>query len=95
MGANTIFNLLDRSDILMVTEGLDVLRIKLPPSLSGKTLANSGIRQKTGCNVVAIVTEEGMQFNLDPNLPLPAETEIILIGSVAAEKRFLDIYGNH
>ena len=95
MGANTIFNLLDRSDILMVTEGLDVLRIKLPRSLSGKTLANSGIRQKTGCNVVAIVTEEGMQFNLDPNLPLPAETEIILIGSVAAENHFLEIYGNH
>ncbi len=95
MGANTIFNLLDRSDILMIAEGLDVFKIKLPLSLTGKTLANSGIRAKTGCNVVAIFGENGMQFNLDPNSPLPAEAEIILIGSAAAESRFLDIYGDH
>ena len=95
MGANTIFNLLDRSDILMVAEGLDVFKVKLPTSLAGKTLANSGIRQKTGCNVVAIVGEKRMQFNLDPHLPLPENSDIILIGSVKAENRFLELYGNH
>lgn len=95
MGANTIFNLLDRSDILMVAEGLDVFKVKLPTSLAGKTLADSGIRQKTGCNVVAIVGEKGMQFNLDPHLPLPEKSDIILIGSVKAENRFLELYGNH
>ena len=56
MGANTIFNLLDRSDILIVTEGLDVLKVKLPASLAGKSLAESGIRSKTGCSVVALVS---------------------------------------
>jgi Trk K+ transport system NAD-binding subunit len=95
MGANTIFNLLDRSDILMVAEGLDVFKVKLPTSLAGKTLADSGIRQKTGCNVVAIVGEKKMQFNLDPHLPLPEKSDIILIGSVKAENRFLELYGNH
>ena len=92
MGANTIFNLLDRSDILMVAEGLDVFKVKLPNSLAGKTLAESGIRQKTGCNVVAIVVENGKQFNLDPHQPLPENSDIILIGSVEAENRFLDLY---
>jgi len=92
MGANTIFNMLDRSDILMITEGLDAFRIKLPSSLAGKTLANSGIRKKTGCNVVAIIGENGIQLDLDPNMPFPAGSEIILIGSVAAENRFLDLY---
>ncbi len=95
MGANTIFNLLDRSDILMVAEGLDVFKVKLPTSLAGKTLADSGIRQKTGCSVVAIVGEKRMQFNLDPHLPLPEKSDIILIGSVKAENRFLELYGNH
>ncbi len=94
MGANIIFNLLDRSDILMVAEGLDVFRVKLPASLAGKTLAESGIRPKTGCNVVAIVCQDGMQFNLDPHLPFPEESEIILIGSVKAENCFLELYGN-
>jgi Trk K+ transport system NAD-binding subunit len=94
MGANTIFNLLDRSDILMVTEGLDVFKVKLPSSLAGKSLAESGIRYKTGCSVVALVSGERTQFDLDPNQPLSAETEIILIGSVEAENRFFEIYGN-
>ena len=94
MGANTIFNLLDRSDILIVTEGLDVLKVKLPASLAGKSLADSGIRSKTGCSVVALVSGERTQFDLDPNQPLGAETEIILIGSIESERRFFEIYGN-
>jgi Trk K+ transport system NAD-binding subunit len=94
MGANTIFNLLNRSDILMVTEGLDVFKVKLPASLEGRTLANSGIREKTGCSVVATVAGDEMRFNLDPNSPLAAGTEIILIGSIVAENRFLEIYGS-
>lgn len=95
MGANMIFNLLDRSDILMVSEGLDVIKMKLPASLAGKTLAESGIRQKTGCNVVAVVSEEKMQFNPDPHAPLVSGTEIILVGSVEGESRFLKIYKGH
>ena len=72
-----------------------IFKVNVPSSLVGKTLADSNIRPKTGCNVVAIVSGNQMQFNLDPNLPLKAGTEIILIGSIAAENRFLDIYGNH
>jgi Trk K+ transport system NAD-binding subunit len=94
MGANTMFNLLDRSDILMVTEGLDVFKVELPLSLEGKSLAESGIRSKTGCSVVALVSGERTQFDYDPYLPLSAGTEIILIGSLADENRFLDIFGS-
>ncbi len=92
MGTNTIFNLLDRGDILMVAEGLDVFKVLLPPSLAGKTLADSGIREETGCSVVAIVSEAGMKFNLDPHEPLIEGTEIIVIGSFAEETRFLEKY---
>jgi len=94
MGANIIFNLLDRDDILMITEGLDVIKIKLPDSLIGKTLSNSYIRQKTGCNVVAVVNEDGMQFNLDPHKELTKNSEIVIVGNSEAENRFLELYGN-
>lgn len=95
MGTNTIFNLLDRGDILMVAEGLDVFKQKVPGSLAGITLAQSGIREKTGCSVVAVVAEDGMQFKLDPDLPLEAGAELILIGSVSDESRFIETYGSH
>ena len=37
MGANTIFNLLNHAEILMITEGLDIFSQKTPKSLVGKS----------------------------------------------------------
>lgn len=93
MGANAIFNLLKRSDILMVDEGLDVFRVKIPASLVGKSLANSSIRRETGCTVIALANHDHMEINPDPTLRLTAGTEMILIGSVEAEDLFLKRYG--
>ncbi len=92
MGANAIFNLLERSDILMVAEGLDVLRMRIPTALQGKSLAESSIRPMTGCSVIAVSKDGSMDINPDPRAPLPADAEIVLIGTVEAERRFLEIY---
>ena len=48
-GANAVFNHLEHSGTFMVAEGLDVFEVKMPASLVGKTIAESGIRRKTGC----------------------------------------------
>ncbi|QMU27104.1 potassium channel family protein [Adhaeribacter radiodurans] len=93
MGANTIFNLLNRSDILMVAEGLNLLQVKVPEPLEGKTLAESAIRQQTGCTLIAIRQGEELQINPEPNRVLPTGAEIILIGTVEAENKFFNLYG--
>ena len=92
MGANAIFNLLHRSDVLLLAEGLDVFKVPVPASLAGKTLANSSLRKETGCSVIAIDTRNGAQVNPHPGTTLPSNAEIILIGSVESERRFLDRY---
>lgn len=92
MGANAIITLLDRSDVLMVAEGLDVFRVPTPESLAGRTLAEAGIRHKTGCTVVAWQENGAMLLNPDPHQPIPAAAELILIGTVAAERQFLQRY---
>ena len=99
MGADAIFNFLKRSDTLMVAESLSVFsedisvfRMKMPSFLVGKTIANSAIRRNTGCTVIAVNNNHGMQLNPDPNEPLPGAAEILLIGSSEGEKRFLDMY---
>ncbi|GAA4443836.1 potassium channel family protein [Novipirellula rosea] len=94
MGANAIFNLLRRSDVLLLAEGLDVFKVKIPLSLAGKTLTEAAIRQKTGCSVIAIRTDAGVQANPDPNTPLPADGEMIVIGSDDSQQLFLDQYLN-
>lgn len=90
MGANAILTLLDRSDVLMVAEGLDVFRVPVPAELAGRTLAEADIRQRTGCTVVAWQANGDMVFNPESNIPLPNQGELILIGTVAAENEFLD-----
>lgn len=92
MGANAIFNLLQRVDTLMVAEGLDVFKVEIPSSLIGKTIAASSIRPKTGCTIIALKIDGKLHVNPDPLQPLPAKGEIILIGSTEAENRFLKAY---
>jgi Trk K+ transport system NAD-binding subunit len=89
MGANAVFNLLERGGTLMVAEGLDVFKVRMPTSLAGKTIAESGIRPTTGCTVIALDSDGTTQVNPDPTRPLPAEAEMILIGSAEGESRFL------
>jgi Trk K+ transport system NAD-binding subunit len=93
MGANTIFNLLKRSDIVMVAEGLNLSKVKVPAQLAGYTIAQSSIRKETGCTLIAIRNEESLQINPEPNTVLQAQAEIILIGTVEAENKFFSKYG--
>jgi voltage-gated potassium channel len=95
MGANTIFNLLKRSDIVMVAEGLNVFRVKVPEALAGRSIAESGLRQEIGCSIIAVHRAGDLQINPSPSLKLAKDAEIILIGSVEAEDRFLKRYATN
>jgi Trk K+ transport system NAD-binding subunit len=94
MGANTILNLLQRSDIMMVAEGLDLIKVKVPLQLEGHTIAESSIRKETGCTIIGIRQDEQMSINPEPSMVLPKGAEIILIGTAEAENRFFELYGN-
>jgi len=91
-GANAVMNLIGRDNILMVAEGLDVFEVQMPSSLAGRTLAESDIRSKTGCTVVAFQTDQHPQLLLDPHEPLPPTCRLILIGTPEAEENFLKLY---
>ena len=93
MGSGTILSMLDRADILMVAEGLDVFRVQVPSSLVGRSIADAAIRRKLGCTVVALRIDGKMVINPNPTLPLPAGAEMIIIGAAEAEQHFLDRYG--
>jgi len=94
MGAGAVVNLLQRSKILMVAEGLDLFEVPVPAELAGRTIAESSIRERTGCSVVAIRTERGMEVVPNPSEILAADADIVLIGTAEAEDRFLEFYSN-
>ena len=92
LGANVIFNLLNRSNILMIAEGLDVFEVDVPASLAEQTIAESALRPKPGCSVVAFRTGDALLVNPDPAERFPRGGEMILIGTPAAEERFWALY---
>lgn len=92
-GANAIFRPLEGSDVLIITEGLNLFRLDLPVDLAARTIAETAIPRETGCYIVAVFANNTMHVNPAASMRLPAESEIILIGSMEAEKKFLERYG--
>jgi Trk K+ transport system NAD-binding subunit len=90
MGANKILNILMPDKILMLAEGLTVFKRPVPASLAGKTLAESQIRRRTGCNVVAINSGGIFNINPDPAAYLNKNDELVLISTTEAEKQFIN-----
>ena len=89
MGANALFNLLQRNDLLMIAEGLDVFKVRVPAQLAGKSLGEADIRHKTGCSVIGIDVDERTIASPEPDAVLPAGGEIVLIGTPTGEMEFL------
>ncbi len=92
MGANTIFNILEGQDVMMLAEGLNIFNHKVCSTLAGKNLIQTDIRNKTGCTVLAIRENGEMTINPDPNLKMNTDQELILIGESEGEKLFNEIY---
>lgn len=89
MGANVIFNILERNDVVMIAEGLNVFNVQTPQTIAGKSLVESSIRPKTGCSVLAIKQNGEQHINPSPDIVLKEESELVLIGSAEAERKFM------
>ncbi len=94
LGAGTIFNLFRNEATLMPAEGLNVFRVEAPESLRGSTLAASGIRENTGCSVIAIKADGVIRINPGPQDAIERGAVLMLIGSYEAERRFLNWVGH-
>lgn len=88
MGSNILFNLFRRENTLLVAEGLNVFRLPTPRELQGKSIAESALRSRTGCNIVAVQRDGRQIVNPPPDTVLGASDEIILIGTLATEDAF-------
>lgn len=90
LGATEIWNELGPDDSLVVAEGLDVFRVPIPDWLAGRTLADSELRTRTGCNVLGLVRDGSSRVEAvpAPDEPLPERASLVLIGDAEAQSRF-------
>jgi Putative regulatory, ligand-binding protein related to C-terminal domains of K+ channels len=78
--------------VFMLTEGLNIFRMKAPPALLGVSLMDSGIRRDTDCNVIAVKSGDAIAVPPDPKALLAVGDELILIGTAEAEQVFMHLY---
>lgn len=92
MGANSIMNLLRPSTTSFFSEALNVFMVPTPETFFGKTLAETMLREKTHCNLLAIKQGEDFTTDLDPNTTFNTVENLILAGSLEAEELFRKEY---
>lgn len=92
LGVDAIFSFFMNQDAIMLVEGITLFRVTAPRSVAGLTLAQSGIRQDTGCSVVAIRSDGKLTINPDPFEVIREGSEMIVIGTYENERKFLRTY---
>lgn len=93
IGATSIFNLLHKSRVVTVAQGLDVFRVTVPDEIAGKAIVHAGVREHTGCTIIGYRDETGLVPNPGATVVLGAGHEMIVIGDWASRNRYFDRYG--
>ncbi|WP_138004615.1 potassium channel family protein [Halalkalirubrum salinum] len=74
-------------DVLAPASQIRLLRVPATP-LTGSTLAESEIYEKTGCRVIAIEDDTGLTSTVDPQREFTGSERIILVGTDEAVQQF-------
>lgn len=84
-------------DAVMMLEGLEIGRyiITADSSLSGKTIAQAGIRSKIGCTVIGIEENGKTTTDIDPLIMLKPGMTLAIIGNCEQISKFKKEYGKH
>ena len=70
-------------DMISLSKDVSMIEIEVKDEWCGKNLIELNLRKKYGFNIVAIKRGETVDVNINPELPLEAETTLIVIANVA------------
>ncbi len=91
-GATAIMNALGDSDNLVVAEGLEMFTTPVPRAMVGRDVIEAGVRRRTGCNIVGITTDGETSVNPEPDVAIPADATLIVIGDTEARSLFREVF---
>ncbi len=87
VSARMVVRELRGEEVLAPASQIRLVRVSARP-FAGKTLAESGIYEQTGCRVVAVEDGSGFTGTVDPQREFSAEDHVVLVGSDEAVQRF-------
>ncbi len=92
MGSNAVLNLMRRGQSVLLAEGLDVFRVRVPKALRDRAISECEVREATGCSIVALRIDGTMQIVPSPEEKLKIGADMLLVGSMEAQEQFLAKY---
>ncbi len=81
--------------LVLLGEGVELIEEDVPPSLAGKTLAESEIGERTGLTVVAVRDQTTVRTTHRADQKLPESGRLFLIGSPEGLEKFHERFVNH
>ena len=92
LGVEAVLSIVQKRELIMLGEGVDLFHISLPSTLVGKTLAEAGIGAHTGLNVIALMEDGRVEANPPASCTLRQGCTLIALGTPDQRHAFLDSY---
>ena len=92
LGAEAVSSLLQGHEPVLLGEGVELFSIRVPPSLDGRTLRESGIGSRTGMSVVGVQGSDGEVGQVSAELLLTRHLELVMLGSRDQRREFAEAY---
>ncbi len=88
LGVHSVLAIVQQRELVVLGEGVDLFHVPVPPSLAGRTLAETAIGTRTGLNVIAI--QDGTDTVSLPaaDTRMTAGTTLIAVGGADDRERF-------
>ena len=93
LGAEFVFSTLQGRSLMMFGGGVELFTVQVPEQLVGKTLQESAVGALSGVNVIALQRDGEIQPSPSPTVPLPAQAELLLVGTHEQRQRFVREFG--
>jgi Trk K+ transport system NAD-binding subunit len=92
LGVESVMSLLRGYELVVLGEGVELFSIPVPPSLSGRSLAASGIGSGTGMSVVALDREGTLVTRLTGETSLDEGAVLLMLGSLEQRRKFAELF---
>lgn len=70
-------------DMVDLTEEFSIVEVKTPREWFNKTLIELNVRKNYGVSIIAIKSNEDIDVNMDPYIPIKENSNLLVIGKIA------------
>ena len=92
LGVESVMSLLRGYELVVLGEGVELFSVAVPPSLSGRRLADSAIGSSTGMSVVALDRAGTLVTMLTGETPLEKGAVLLMLGSLDQRRKFAELF---